>query len=30
MMGLYFELTSYAFQLVPFGYCCYRKHMEVG
>jgi hypothetical protein len=30
MMGLCFELTSYAFQLAPFAYCCYRKHMEVG
>jgi hypothetical protein len=30
MMGLRFELTSYAFQLVPFAYCCYRKHMELG
>jgi hypothetical protein len=29
MMGLCFELTSYAFQLVPFTYCCYRRHMEV-
>jgi hypothetical protein len=30
MMGLCFELTSYAFQLVPFTYCCYMKHMKVG
>jgi hypothetical protein len=30
MMGLCFELTSYAFQLSLFAYCCYRKHMEVG
>jgi hypothetical protein len=26
MMGLCFELTSYAFQLAPFICCCYRKH----
>jgi hypothetical protein len=30
MMGLCFELTSYAFQLASFAYCCYRKHMEMG
>jgi hypothetical protein len=30
MMSLCFELTSYAFQLTPFTYCYYRKHMEVG
>jgi hypothetical protein len=30
MMGLCFELISYAFQLAPFTYCCYRKHMKVG
>jgi hypothetical protein len=30
MMGLCFELTRYAFQLVSFTYCCYRNHMEVG
>jgi hypothetical protein len=28
--GFCFELTSYAFQLVPFTYCCCRKHIEVG
>jgi hypothetical protein len=27
MMGLRFELTSYAFQLASFAYCCYRKHV---
>jgi hypothetical protein len=25
MMGLCFELTSYAFQLAPFTYCCYSS-----
>jgi hypothetical protein len=25
MMGLCFEITSYAFQLAPFIYCCYRN-----
>ncbi|WVZ97430.1 hypothetical protein U9M48_042970, partial [Paspalum notatum var. saurae] len=26
--GLLFGLTSYAFQIVPFVFCFYRKHME--
>jgi hypothetical protein len=27
-MGFCLELTTYAFQLVPFVYCCCRRHME--
>jgi hypothetical protein len=27
--GFVFQANS-AFQLAPFAYCCYRKHMEVG
>jgi hypothetical protein len=29
VMGLFLELTSYAFQLAPFACCCCRKRMEV-